>query len=66
MIIELNGFKETVPDGLTVRGLIDWAKEGDPDLIVEVNGQYVYPTAYNNRRIAENDTIEFINPNLGG
>ncbi len=35
MIIQLNGMTETVPDGLTISGLIEWAKEGDPDLMVE-------------------------------
>ena len=66
MIIKLNGLKETLPGEMTIRELIEWAKEGDPDLIVEQNGRYIYPKAYDTRMIMENDVIEFINPNLGG
>jgi len=57
---------ETVPDGLTISGLIEWAKEGDPDLMVEKNRQYIYPADYDTCLVGENDVIEFINPNLGG
>ncbi len=66
MIIQLNGIKETVPDSLTISGLIEWAKEGDPDLMVEKNRQYIYPAEYDTCPVNENDVIEFINPNLGG
>ena len=66
MVIELNGVPETIPDGLTVTGLIEWAKEGDPHLMVEVNNRYVPPKAYDTIQVCDNDRIEFINPNLGG
>jgi len=66
MIIQLNGIKEIIPDEMTIKALIKWAKEGDPHLIVEQNGKYIYPTAYDSRIVFENDIIEFINPNLGG
>lgn len=66
MEIELNGLKETVPNGLTIMGLIELFKEGDPDLIVEQNGRYIYPKDYDTCYVNENDSIEFINPNLGG
>ncbi|MCF8075066.1 MAG: MoaD/ThiS family protein [Desulfotignum sp.] len=66
MIIQLNGMTETVPDGLTISSLIEWAKEGDPDLMVEKNRQYIYPAEYDTCPVNENDIIEFINPNLGG
>lgn len=66
MNIELNGLKETIPDGLTINGLIAHFKEGDPDLIVEQNGRYIYPKDYDTHMVRENDSIEFINPNLGG
>ncbi len=51
---------------MTIKALIQWAKEGDPHLIVEQNGKYIYPSAYDSQFVFENDTIEFINPNLGG
>ncbi len=66
MKIILNGFEETVPDNPTITDLLEWAGEGDPDLIVEHNGKYIYPVTYSTCRIRENDHIEFINPNLGG
>ncbi len=66
MIIQLNGIEETIPEEMTIKALIEWAKEGDPHLIVEQNGKYIYPSAYDSHPVFENDTIEFINPNLGG
>ncbi len=66
MIIHFNGLDETVPDNLTIAGLIAHAREGDPDLIVERNGRYVHAGDYEATRLKENDRIEFINPNLGG
>ena len=66
MKIELNGFKESIPDNISVSALIDLFKEGDPDLIVEINGKYIFPKKYKTQIIMNSDTIEFINPNLGG
>ncbi|MCP4670249.1 MAG: sulfur carrier protein ThiS [Desulfobacula sp.] len=66
MKIELNGLEETIPENISIDALIDLFKEGDPDLIVEVNGKYIFPKNYKTAMIMENDTIEFINPNLGG
>ena len=66
MKIELNGLGETIPENINIDALIDLFKEGDPDLIVEVNGKYIFPRNYKITTIMENDTIEFINPNLGG
>ena len=66
MIIHLNGLEETVPEGLTITGLIEQVKEGDPHLMVEVNHRYIYPKDYDTCQILENDEIEFINPDLGG
>jgi thiamine biosynthesis protein ThiS len=66
MNIELNGLKEKIPENYNINNLIDLFKEGDPDLIVEVNNRYIFPKNYKTTMIMENDTIEFINPNLGG
>jgi len=66
MIIILNGLKEEVAENITIQACIEFVKEGDPDLIVEHNGRYVYPKDYPNRILKQNDIIEFINPNLGG
>ena len=66
MIIQLNGMQETIPENLTIDQLIEFIKEGDPHLIVEVNGRYIYPKNYTTCQVKDNDIIEFINPNLGG
>ncbi len=66
MIIQLNGMQETIPENLNIAGLIEFIKEGDPHLIVEVNGRYIYPKNYAACLVKDNDIIEFINPNLGG
>ena len=66
MRIKMNDLEEKVPAGITVTGLIRHFQEGDTDLIVEINGQYVYPRDYDARVVHENDSVEFINPNLGG
>lgn len=66
MRIIVNDLEEDVPAGITVARLIEHFQEGDTDLIVEVNGRYVYPRSYDAVEIRENDCVEFINPNLGG
>ena len=66
MNIELNGLKEKIPENYNIDNLIDLFKEGDPDLIVEVNNRYIFPKNYKTTMFMENDTLEFINPNLGG
>ncbi len=66
MKIEINGLEENVPENISIEALIELFKEGDPDLIVEVNGKYIYPKNFKTTTISENNTVEFINPNLGG
>ena len=43
ILIELNGFKEKVPSGLTIAELIKRFEEADTHLIAEHNGRFVYP-----------------------
>jgi len=62
----VNGFKEKVPEKASISFLITHFKEGDVDLIVEHNGQFVYPQKYAAATVSEGDRIEFINPNFGG
>jgi thiamine biosynthesis protein ThiS len=66
MNIQFNGLKETIPEGLNINELIKFFGEGDPHVIVEQNGRYIYPKNYDTCMVMENDMIEFINPNLGG
>jgi sulfur carrier protein ThiS len=38
----------------------------DGNLIVEHNDRFVYPQKYAENAVREGDTLEFINPNIGG
>ncbi len=64
--IEFNGLNEKISEGMTISDLIVYFKEGDPDLIVERNGKYIYPKNFSTEKVTDGDSIEFINPNLGG
>ena len=64
--ITVNGFMETATDATTLSELIDRFEERDVHLIVEHNGRFVYPQEYDTIRVAAGDTVEFINPNIGG
>lgn len=64
--IIVNGFTEAVPENTTIRQLIVRFREGDPDLIVEHNGCFVYRKDYHATTVFPGDRIEFIRPNFGG
>jgi sulfur carrier protein ThiS len=64
--ITLNDATEWVPIHSSLAVLISQFKEADPDLIVELNGRYVYPRAYAETIVKNGDQLEFINPNFGG
>ncbi|HDG98578.1 MAG TPA: sulfur carrier protein ThiS [Desulfobacterales bacterium] len=66
ILIELNGFKEKVPSGLTIAELIKRFEEADTHLIAEHNGRFVYPKDYSSVIVKDGDRIEFINPSFGG
>jgi sulfur carrier protein ThiS len=44
--ISVNGLKETVPANVTISYLIEHFEEDDVHLIVEYNGQFLYPQKY--------------------
>ncbi len=64
--IILNGFEESIPEGLSIQDLIQRSGEGDPNLIVEHNGRFVYPNQYDKIILDHGDRIELINPSFGG
>jgi thiamine biosynthesis protein ThiS len=64
--IVVNGLKESVPGDSTIASLIALFGEEDGHLIVEHNGQFVYPQKYGEIHVRDGDRIEFINPNFGG
>jgi thiamine biosynthesis protein ThiS len=64
--IIVNGISESVPAESRIADLIARFKEADPDLIVELNGRFVFRQEYAQRGVSAGDRIEFINPNFGG
>ena len=66
IMIFVNSFTEKVPVNSSIAHLIDYFQENDVHLIVEHNGQFIYPHQYETTTISEGDSLEFINPNFGG
>jgi thiamine biosynthesis protein ThiS len=64
--IVVNGMREEVPAESRIVDLIERFGEGDPDLIVEHNGRFVFAQEYPTRTVSAGDRLEFINPNFGG
>jgi thiamine biosynthesis protein ThiS len=64
--ITINDVIERVPLNSTLQTIIFSFGEADPDLIVEMNGRFVYPREYAVRTVKTGDRLEFINPNFGG
>ena len=56
-----NGSTESVPKGATIADLIDRYGHADPGLVVELNGDMVFPQRYESTTVSEKDRIEFIN-----
>lgn len=66
MKIVLNGKEETLPDGLTVRELLDRMKVAPELVACEHNREIVRRKDYPNVRISEGDRIEIIQMIGGG
>uniref|UniRef100_UPI00356A6BC3 sulfur carrier protein ThiS n=1 Tax=Desulfosarcina sp. TaxID=2027861 RepID=UPI00356A6BC3 len=64
--ITINDVRERVAAHSTLETLIRDFGERDPDLIVELNGRFIYPRAYATTIAKQEDRLEFINPNFGG
>jgi thiamine biosynthesis protein ThiS len=64
--ITLNDVPERVTANSSLEALIHHFGETDPDLIVELNGRFVYPRTYASTVLRGGDRLEFINPNFGG
>jgi len=66
MNITLNGEKRGVPDGLTVRGLLEHLKIQTEKVAVERNLEIVKKANYEATRLAEGDSIEVVSFMAGG
>ena len=64
--VNLNGCEEIIQEGATILDLLALLNENDQHLIVEHNDLFIPPSQYATRIVADGDTVEFINPNLGG
>ncbi|MBW1699607.1 MAG: sulfur carrier protein ThiS [Deltaproteobacteria bacterium] len=64
--ITVNGSAEEVPKKSTLAVLIDRFRVKDPGLVVELNGQIVFPQQYASTSVSENDRIEFIHCGFAG
>ena len=64
--ISINGSKENVPIGTTIAFLIERFLETDPGLVVELNGNLVFPQKYTTVTVVENDRVEFIHCGFAG
>jgi sulfur carrier protein len=66
MRLILNGRDQQVPDGLTVRGLIEHLALGDGPVAVELNRAIVPRAEHAGRTLAEGDVIEIVHFVGGG
>jgi len=66
MQITVNGEKRSVPDGLSVRGLVETLGLTDGPVAVEKNREIVPRALHAETPIAENDVIEIVHLVGGG
>ena len=64
--ITVNGRNEEIAERANIDQLIDLFKHRDEHLIVEHNGQFVFPQKYATTLVASGDHLEFIHPDFGG
>jgi len=66
IVIRINDLPEQVPAGSNLETLIELFNERDSDLIVELNGRFIYSRDYATTIVSAGDEVEFLNPNFGG
>ena len=66
MNITLNGEKRAVPDGLTVRGLLEHLKVKTEKVAVERNLEIVKKATYETTVLQEGDSFEVVSFMAGG
>lgn len=66
MNLTVNGQEQAVPDGLTVRGLIEHLGLTEGPVAVEVNREIVPRAAHQARVLAEGDAVELVHLVGGG
>ena len=66
MMITLNGENKTVPDGITVIGLLEFLKIQPERVAVELNLDIVRKSSYGSTSIDEGDSLEVVSFMQGG
>jgi len=66
MMITFNGEKRTVPDGITVLGLLGFLKVPQERVAVELNLEIVKKDKYATTAIKEDDNLEVVSFMQGG
>jgi sulfur carrier protein len=66
MMITLNGEKKTVPDGITVLGLLEFLKVQQERVAVELNLEIVKKDKFGTTGIKEDDNLEVVSFMQGG
>jgi sulfur carrier protein len=66
MMITFNGDKKTVPDGITVLGLLDFLRIQQERVAVELNLEIVKKDKFGTTSIKEDDNIEVVSFMQGG
>ncbi|MFH1060148.1 MAG: MoaD/ThiS family protein [Pseudomonadota bacterium] len=64
--ITVDGFPDQVPEGTNLADLIQRHKAQHKDLIVELDGRFVFPKDYASTRPSPGSRVEFIHPAFGG
>lgn len=66
MMITLNGEKKTVPDGITVVGLLEFLKVQQERVAVELNLEIIKKDKFGTTAIKEGDNLEVVSFMQGG
>ena len=66
MMIKLNGEKKSVPDGITVVGLLEFLKVQQERVAVELNLEIVKKDKFSTTTIKEDDNLEVVSFMQGG
>ena len=66
MEVTINGFPESLPEGISLAEVIESSREYDVHLIVELNHRFVHQKDLAGIRLQEGDVLELIHPAFGG
>ncbi len=66
MMITVNGEKKTVPDGITVLGLLEFLKVQQERVAVELNLEIIKKDKFGATAIKEDDNLEVVSFMQGG